>query len=413
MRKTLIFAAMVLMCTCVLEAGKTKHIIVAVMDGARYSETLGDTPHQYIPKIWNMLRPQGTIFTSYYNQGLTETNPGHSAIVTGRWQNIKNDGTERPHSPTIFEYYQMSRQGAGEETFVVLGKSKLDILAYSDHALYGPGYQASVMYSVSQYDDGVTLANIKSVVASYHPRLLVTNFAGVDNAGHSGNWTSYLAAIQKVDSLLYNLWNDIQADPILSGVTTLIVTNDHGRHLDGWSSGFSGHGDGCDGCRHVMLLVVGPDTPAGGVDSSACAQIDITPTIGSLIGVPTPLASGKVLTSAVVTGVETSVVPLAVQLWQNFPNPFNPETGIRYQLPGTSDVRLTVYDMLGREVSVLVNERREAGVHEVRFNAAGLASGVYFYRMSAAPLPRHSDGAQGGVGTAGLFTQTRKLLLLK
>lgn len=88
--------------------------------------------------------------------------------------------------------------------------------------------------------------------------------------------------------------------------------------------------------------------------------------------------------------------PLQYSLLQNYPNPFNPSTTINYELPHASQVSLTVYDMLGREVSVLVNERREAGVHEVKFDGSGLASGVYFYRIQA-----------------GSFVQTKKLLLLK
>jgi hypothetical protein len=83
-------------------------------------------------------------------------------------------------------------------------------------------------------------------------------------------------------------------------------------------------------------------------------------------------------------------------LSQNYPNPFNPSTTIKYELPKTSEVRLSVFDMLGREVSVLVNERRDAGVHEVRFIASNFSSGVYLYRIRA-----------------GEFVQTRKLLLLK
>lgn len=83
-------------------------------------------------------------------------------------------------------------------------------------------------------------------------------------------------------------------------------------------------------------------------------------------------------------------------LYQNFPNPFNSETVIEYVLPRSADVRLSVYDILGRGVSVLVNERMAAGVHEVKFDASGLSSGVYFYRL-----------------TAGSFVQTRKLLLLR
>lgn len=81
---------------------------------------------------------------------------------------------------------------------------------------------------------------------------------------------------------------------------------------------------------------------------------------------------------------------------QNYPNSFNPATVVRYQLPVVSDVKLVVYDLLGREVSVLVNERKAPGSYSVMFDAAGLASGVYFYRL-----------------TAGEFVQVRKLLMLR
>ena len=88
--------------------------------------------------------------------------------------------------------------------------------------------------------------------------------------------------------------------------------------------------------------------------------------------------------------------PSIFSLSQNYPNPFNPITNITFQVPITSHVTLSVYDMLGREVAVLVNERREAGVHEVKFDGSGLSSGVYFYRL-----------------TAGTFVETRRLLLLR
>jgi hypothetical protein len=68
---------------------------------------------------------------------------------------------------------------------------------------------------------------------------------------------------------------------------------------------------------------------------------------------------------------------------QNYPNPFNPTTVISYQLPVASDVNLVVFDMLGREVSVLVNERRETGVYQVKFDGLNLSSGVYLYRLAA------------------------------
>jgi hypothetical protein len=89
-------------------------------------------------------------------------------------------------------------------------------------------------------------------------------------------------------------------------------------------------------------------------------------------------------------------MPGEFALLQNYPNPFNPSTTIKYELPTPSEVRMSVYDILGREVSVLVNERQQAGYHEVKFDGNGLSSGVYFYRIEA-----------------GSFIQTRKLMLLR
>ncbi len=84
------------------------------------------------------------------------------------------------------------------------------------------------------------------------------------------------------------------------------------------------------------------------------------------------------------TGVDGGAAkPWTFALGQNFPNPFNPATTIRYSLPSRSDVRLTIYDPLGREVAELVNGTQEAGSHEVRWNAGSLSSGVYYYRLSA------------------------------
>ncbi len=70
-------------------------------------------------------------------------------------------------------------------------------------------------------------------------------------------------------------------------------------------------------------------------------------------------------------------------LSQNYPNPFNPTTKIKYQLPELSKVKLTVYDVLGREVKTLVNEEKPAGSYEVEFDGTNLPSGIYFYRIEA------------------------------
>jgi hypothetical protein len=74
-------------------------------------------------------------------------------------------------------------------------------------------------------------------------------------------------------------------------------------------------------------------------------------------------------------------LPTVYALKQNYPNPFNPATMIEYALPNSGRVVFAVYDILGREVSTLVNGWNDAGVHKVQWNATGFASGVYCYRL--------------------------------
>ncbi len=84
-----------------------------------------------------------------------------------------------------------------------------------------------------------------------------------------------------------------------------------------------------------------------------------------------------------VAGIQTN--PEKFELLQNYPNPFNPTTAITYTLSSPSHVRLTVFDVLGREIALLVNGREAAGKHKEVFNAAGNASGIYFYRLELTP----------------------------
>ena len=104
-------------------------------------------------------------------------------------------------------------------------------------------------------------------------------------------------------------------------------------------------------------------------------------------------------TDETLTSVEKiygSAVPERMSLSQNYPNPFNPTTVINYELPVNSDVSLKVYNLLGREVAALVNEKKEAGSYSIKWNATGFSSGVYFYRLQA-----------------GSFSVTKKLIVIK
>lgn len=108
-------------------------------------------------------------------------------------------------------------------------------------------------------------------------------------------------------------------------------------------------------------------------------------------------AAGAFYGEAGPTGVEDiQSLPTVYALEQNYPNPFNPSTIISYALPKQSFVSLKIYDVLGRVAKTLINETQAPGIYRLNFDASGLASGVYFYRL-----------------VTGSFVDTRKLVLLR
>ncbi len=128
----------------------------------------------------------------------------------------------------------------------------------------------------------------------------------------------------------------------------------------------------------------------------------VTPSVTinlSTFGVPAFTLPGQLtVLSAPPLSAPPTQTPAAFELAQNYPNPFNPTTILTYRLSKASDVRLDVFDVLGRKVATLVNARQGVGNYRVDFNAAqfNLASGLYFYRL-----------------TAGLQSETRKMILSK
>jgi hypothetical protein len=98
-----------------------------------------------------------------------------------------------------------------------------------------------------------------------------------------------------------------------------------------------------------------------------------------------------------VTGIDNSkTIPNEFILEQNYPNPFNPTTTIQFQVPNSSSINITVYNILGNEVATLLNEKKPAGSYKVDFSAAGLSSGIYFYKLQA-----------------GSFVEMKKMILMK
>ncbi len=100
--------------------------------------------------------------------------------------------------------------------------------------------------------------------------------------------------------------------------------------------------------------------------------------------------------NTIITEVEDINQPFSYSLEQNYPNPFNPSTTIEYSIPQNGFVTIKVFNVLGKEVATLVNEQVMAGKHKIDFDATGLNSGVYFYKIES-----------------GNFVETKKMILLK
>ena len=133
------------------------------------------------------------------------------------------------------------------------------------------------------------------------------------------------------------------------------------------------------------LVVMGGDLYAGGAFTTA-GSVNANNIAKYSCGIPTSVDDGK----------RTDTLPQQFLMEQNYPNPFNPTSTIRYIIPQKGFVKISVYDVLGREISVLVNEEKNPGQYEIIFDAKELSSGIYFYTIRAAG-----------------FTQSKKMILMK
>jgi hypothetical protein len=288
-----IFILLPLLIGCSREKNKPRNenVIIVVIDGARYSETI-NSGAENIPYMFNDLWPLGTVFTNFRiaDDGVTSTNPGQASILTGNWQLIANDGTEPPNKPTVFEYFRKEFSAKETDCFVVAGKKKLEVLSYSSFPGYGKDYPASTNCFDAESDNEVYDSLIISL-DTFHPKLVLVNFPMTDKKAHSGSWDDYISALMNVDSLIYLLYTKIQDDPFYKNNTTLLITNDHGRH----TTDFTNHGDDCDGCEHIMLLAVGEKFEVNKINPDLHYQIDLCKTVGDIMSFKTPFANGSSL----------------------------------------------------------------------------------------------------------------------
>lgn len=270
-----------------------QNVILVIIDGARYSETLGDPSAIHIPRM-KQLANEGAVVSNFLNDSITITKYAIPAIWCGSWSTpkdttINGNATQYTTVPSVWEYYRKTFAADSLDAQYLL-KSLTSPWLPSYYPSYGPAYWPA--YILQGWSDTQVWQNARAKLQSYHPRLTVLYLADVDGAGHSGDWLKYTKAIFTADSIVGTLWDFIQTDTIYKNCTDIIVTNDHGRHSDGISTGFVSHGDGCNGCRHIMFLGLGPGFKNSYSSIPSWKIPDIVPTIGSLLNFPTPIAAG-------------------------------------------------------------------------------------------------------------------------
>ncbi len=275
-----------------------ENVVIFIIDGPRFSETFGDTAHRYIPHLANDLAPQGALIDNFRNNGHTYTIAGHTAICTGRYKRMANDGSQLPAYPSIFQQFLCQKQLPSDQAWIITSKGKLNVLGqtkdreWKDKCLPNT-YCGPNGNNMGYGYDSETFVKAKEILAKDHPKLVLINMLDVDVWAHANNWDRYLKALRDTDSLAWEMWKFIQSDPVYKDKTDFIITNDHGRHLNGVKNGFVSHGGGCEGCRHMYLLALGPDFKQGYLCKKRYEQIDISATVGHILNFNVPDSKGR------------------------------------------------------------------------------------------------------------------------
>jgi hypothetical protein len=237
---------------------------------------------------------------------------------------------------------------------------------------------SGIVYALGTHNGSLVIGGLFSAAGGVPANAIAmydgANFSAL-GSGCSGGFYPYVFSVLSYNGELYSAG----FYTIAGGVTVNGIAKWNGSAWSGFNGGFYAGGSNAFGAYGICifnnsLVATGIFNTAGGVGVGNIAKWD-----------------------GLLTGVSSNQnVPDEYRLSQNYPNPFNPSTNIKFSIPNTDNVNLTVYDAAGREAAVLVKEQLTAGEYEVPFDAKGLSSGVYFYTIKT-----------------GSFTSTKKMILAK
>lgn len=332
-----------------------KAVVVTFGGGARDEETFAPEGQENIPHLIRELIPQASFFTQVVNSGILGHYVATASLATGVYETINNFASLPPENPTVFEYYRKALKRPASDAWVIAPSNGFNRIGESDHRSYGAGLGANVILpkhllfaaladsktdyshllhdnyetplytpelggdsevhiqqlekilrlSVSDFTehartlsspDELSVYIAKQLMRELAPSLLWITLHDIDIA-HSGAYSLYIDGIRRSDRLCAEIWKTIQDEPEYAGKTTMFILPDFGRDsdMDAGGNGFQHHRTGDPLSRTTWMMVMGPGVRQGAVVDRRIESVDLTPTLGSLLGFPAQLAQGKPL----------------------------------------------------------------------------------------------------------------------
>lgn len=172
----------------------TENVVIVEIDGARYSESWGDPTHAYIPSM-DSLKSSGVFFPNFFNDGLTRTVSGHTALLTGVYEVLENNGAEVPTNPSIFQCWAKEYNASSDQSWLITSKDKLEVVGNCTRNSWKDTYLPQTHCGVNggglmsgYQDDSATEAQGLEILEQYHPKLVLFNLREPDFSGHGGVW---------------------------------------------------------------------------------------------------------------------------------------------------------------------------------------------------------------------------------
>jgi hypothetical protein len=336
-------------------SAKQKAVIVTFGGGARDEETFAPDGQENIPGLMKTLLPQSTFFGQVMNHGILGHYVATSSLATGVYESFNNFSGVAPPHPTVFEYFRKGLKRPANDAWVISPSTGFRHMGGSSHKAFGPEFGANVllpkellhaaapahggedlqrllrdtyeephsasalpekeaqlqqlegMLRLSQSEftqhalsldsaDELSVYVARQLMRQVAPTLLWITLHDIDVA-HSGAFSLYVDGIRRTDRLCVEIWDALQSNPEYAGKTTMFVLPDFGRDSDSnpAGNGFQHHRTGDPASRTTWMMAMGPNIKQGVFVQRPVESLDLVPTLGKLLGFPTPLAAGTIL----------------------------------------------------------------------------------------------------------------------